>query len=113
MEDEMQVLADGLEPAGRAVVIHHEFSHVWYSGALEPEPEPEAVAQAQANMKVADAAAAREEEEAELAEVPAVSHHHRAFLTTIRHATDIPPCRRARLCVTRASISSSVSPVAL
>ena len=86
--------------------------------AAEREEAEAVAAEAAAEKELGEAVeaeddAAREEEEAELAEVPAVSHHHRAFLTTIRHATDIPPCRGARLCVTRASISSSVSPVAL
>ena len=93
----MQVLADGLEPAGRAVVIHHEFSHVWYSGALEPEPEPEAVAQAQANMKVADAAAAREEEEAELAEAAADVEEAEAEAAEAATDKELDGVRRAEL----------------
>ena len=74
--DEMQVLATELEPAGRAVVIHHKFSHCWYSA--EPEPEPQPVSRTAAKLKAAAAVVAIEEEEAQAAEAKAAIEEREA-----------------------------------
>lgn len=117
MADEMQVLATELEPGGRAVVIHHKFSHFWYSPEPEPEPQlapvPEPVTLAETKLEVAAAVAAREEEEAQAAEANAAIEEREAEAAKATADKELDDVRLARIALAEKQAEGDVEAIKL
>ena len=109
--DEMQVLASELEPAGRAVVIHHKFSHCWYSA--EPEPEPQPVSRAEAKLEAAAAVATIEEEEAQSAEAKAAIEEREAEAAKAAAKKQLEDVRLAKIVLAEKQIDGDVEAIKL